>query len=270
MGAGINLSSRLLQGAGYAVKLPFIDVSEIGAGGGSLIWFNKGGMVQVGPQSAGSDPGPVCYDNGGTQATLTDALVCLGYLNPGYLVGGALTLHAELATEAIQNQVCANLNLELLEACYGIFTIATSNMMRAVKAVSTYRGRDPRDFSLLAFGGNGPLMALEIAKELQISRLLIPASPGVFSALGLLVSEAEYESIRTLFGLITDFEPNIIEDAFKELEDEVCAELYFRHTEQVKEVILEEAEPVYFSLCEDADTDEGFRVCLGFTLGFRV
>ena len=225
VGAGINLSSRLLQGAGYAVKLPFIDVSEIGAGGGSLIWFNKGGMVQVGPQSAGSDPGPVCYDNGGTQATLTDALVCLGYLNPGYLVGGALTLHSELATEAIQNQVCVNLNLELLEACYGIFTIATSNMMRAVKAVSTYRGRDPRDFSLLAFGGNGPLMALEIAKELQISRLLIPASPGVFSALGLLVSEAEYESIRTLFGLITDFEPNIIEDAFKELEDEVCAEL---------------------------------------------
>jgi N-methylhydantoinase A len=98
-------------------------------------------------------------------------------------------------------------------------------MMRAVKAVSTYRGRDPRDFSLLAFGGNGPLMALEIARELQISRLLVPPSPGVFSALGLLVSEAEYESIRTLFGLITDFQPNAIDKAFKELEREVLVEL---------------------------------------------
>ena len=225
VGAGINLSSRLLQGAGYAVKLPFIDVSEIGAGGGSLIWFNKGGMIQVGPQSAGADPGPVCYGAGGTQATLTDALVCLGYLNPDYLVGGELTLHAKLAANAIQDQVCEKLDRELLEACYGIFTIATSNMMRAVKAVSTYRGRDPRDFSLLAFGGNGPLMALEIARELQISRLLVPPSPGVFSALGLLVSEAEYESIRTLFGLVTGYQPSTIDKAFKELESEVLAEL---------------------------------------------
>ena len=225
VGAGINLSSRLLQGAGYAVKLPFIDVSEIGAGGGSIVWFDTGGMIQVGPQSAGSEPGPVCYGAGGTQATLTDALVCLGYLNPNYLVGGALPLFAEQAAQAMEQQVASRLNRTLLEAAHGVYTIAASNMMRAVKAVSTYRGRDPRDFTLFAFGGNGPLLALEIARELQMSRMLVPPSPGVFSALGLLVSDAEYETLRTLFGRVDEFDSGAIEHAFKELEADVHAHL---------------------------------------------
>lgn len=225
VGAGINLSSRLLQGAGYAIKLPFIDVSEIGAGGGSMVWFDKGGMIQVGPQSAGSEPGPVCYGAGGTQVTLTDALVCLGYLNPKYLVGGALPLHADKGIAALEEQVCSRLGRGLLESAHGVFIIAASNMMRAVKAVSTYRGRDPRDFTLFAFGGNGPLLALEIARELQMPRMLVPPSPGVFSAHGLLVSDAEYESLRTLFGRIDHFGPGVVDKAFTDLESDVYARL---------------------------------------------
>ena len=218
VGSGINLSSRLLQGAGYPVKLPFIDVSEIGAGGGSEVWFDEGNLIHVGPKSAGSVPGPICYGAGGKIVTLTDALVTLGYLNPNYLVGGALKIEAELAARAIDNEVCSKLGLGRLEASHGIYTIATSNMMRAVKAVSTFRGRDPREFTLFAFGGNGPVIAMEIAKELDMPRLLIPPSPGVFSAFGLLLSEIEHESLQTLFGRLDKISIEEISKAFNELQ----------------------------------------------------
>ena len=218
VGAGINLSSRLLRGAGYAIKLPFIDVSEIGAGGGSKVWFDRGGLMQVGPQSAGAVPGPICYGAGGDEVTLTDALVTLGYLNPDHLLGGGLALDAQRAARAIDAQVCARLGRPRIEAAHGIYTVAASNMMRAVKAVSTFRGRDPRDFTLFAFGGNGPVVAMEIARELEMPRLLVPPSPGVFSALGLLVSEPEHESLQTLFGRLDETAPESISQAFERLE----------------------------------------------------
>ena len=125
-------------------------------------------MPQVGPQSAGSVPGPVCYGTGGKQATLTDALVTLGYITPEYLIGGGLKLHAKAARRAIQEQVAARLESQLLEAAHGVFTIAIANLTRAVKAVSTYRGRDPRDFVLYAFGGNGPVVAAAVADALEM------------------------------------------------------------------------------------------------------
>ena len=221
VGAGINLSSRLLRGAGYAVKLPFIDVSEIGAGGGSKVWFDQGGLMQVGPQSAGSVPGPVCYGTGGDQVTLTDALVALGYINPDYLLGGALALDAQRAASAIDEQVCTRLGRSRIEAAHGIYTIATSNMMRAVKAVSTFRGRDPREFALFAFGGNGPVIAMEIARELEMPRLLVPPSPGVFSALGLLVSDPEHESLQTLFRRLDETAPEEVVEAFERLQSDM-------------------------------------------------
>ena len=221
VGAGINLSSRLLRGAGYAIKLPFIDVSEIGAGGGSKVWFDRGGLMQVGPQSAGAVPGPICYGAGGDAVTLTDALVALGYLNPDHLLGGDLALDAQRAARAIDEQVCARLGRSRIEAAHGIYTVAASNMMRAVKAVSTFRGRDPRDFTLFAFGGNGPVVAMEIARELEMPRLLIPPSPGVFSALGLLVSEPEHESLQTLFGRLDETPPEEISDAFERLQSDM-------------------------------------------------
>ena len=217
VGAGINLSSRLLRGAGYAIKLPFIDVSEIGAGGGSKVWFDRGGLMQVGPQSAGSVPGPVCYGTGGDAVTVTDALVALGYLNPDHLLGGDLALDTQRAVRAIDEQVCTRLGRSRIEAAHGIYTIAASNMMRAVKAVSTFRGRDPREFTLFAFGGNGPVVAMEIARELEMPRLLVPPSPGVFSALGLLVSEPEHESLQTLFGRLDETDPEAISQAFERL-----------------------------------------------------
>lgn len=198
VGAGINLSSKLVKGGGHAVKLPFIDVSEIGAGGGSKIRIDNGGLIQVGPDSAGAVPGPVCYDAGGTTPTLTDAVVTLGYLNQRHLAGGELLIDAVKAHRAIETVVAKPTGVEILEAAYGVFSIAAATMTRAVKAVSTYRGRDPREFALFAFGGNGPIIAHAIAALMGMKRIIVPPNPGVFSALGLLYSHIQHESVQTL------------------------------------------------------------------------
>ena len=217
IGAGINLSSKLVKGAGYAIKLPFIDVAEIGSGGGSHIWFDKGGLLKVGPQSAASVPGPVCYDAGGKTITLTDAILALGYLNPGHLAGGALKLNSEKARQALEEQVCGVLDIPISEAAFGIFTVAVANMVRAVKSVSTYRGRDPRDYALIAFGGNGPIVATAIARELGMKTVLIPPNPGVLSSYGLLVADNTYELSKSFSGLIHGVEIEDIRQSFDDL-----------------------------------------------------
>ena len=224
VGAGINLSSRLVKGGGHAIKLPFVDVSEIGAGGGSLVRVDDG-VVSVGPESAGSDPGPACYATGGAQATLTDALVVLGHLNPAQLVGGDVLLDAGAAHDAISTQVAAPLGVSPLEAAHGVLTIAVATMMRAVKAVTTYRGRDPRDFAICAFGGNGPLVAVELARALQVETVVIPPSPGVFSALGLLFGNGERELVRTVLLRPAELRPEIVEEALASLERDALAQL---------------------------------------------
>lgn len=198
VGAGINLSSKLVKGGGHAVKLPFIDVSEIGAGGGSKIRIDNGGLIQVGPESAGAVPGPVCYDAGGTTPTLTDAVLALGYLNQRHLAGGELVINAAKARQAMETVVAKPTGVEVLDAAYGVFSIAAATMTRAVKAVSTYRGRDPRDFALFAFGGNGPIVAHAIAALMDMKTVIVPPSPGVFSALGLLYSNTQHECLQTL------------------------------------------------------------------------
>jgi N-methylhydantoinase A len=225
VGTGINLSSMLVKGGGYPIKLPFIDVSEIGAGGGSIVSTDEVGLVKVGPRSAGSVPGPICYDQDGADPTLTDALVTLGYFNPDYLVGGSLTLNAAKARAAIEDRVARPMGKSLLEAAHGIFAIAVANMTRAVKAVSTYRGRDPRDFILFAFGGGGPVMAAEIARAFQMRRVLVPVAPGVFSALGLLFSDTEHEFIQTFFAGSGEVSSDALEEAFAELEGEALSVL---------------------------------------------
>lgn len=217
VGAGINLSSRLIKGGGYAIRLPFIDLSEIGAGGGSLVSVDEFGMLHVGPESAGSDPGPACYGLGGDTATLTDALVVLGYLNPEYLAGGAVGLDADAAARAL-DQVAPPLGKDSTEAAYGVFQLAVATMTRAVKAVSTYRGRDPREFVLCGFGGNGPVAAVAIARALQMRRVLVPLAPGVFSAAGLLLSEIEHEFVRTLPVRGAGASPELLQAAYDELE----------------------------------------------------
>jgi N-methylhydantoinase A len=199
VGAGITLSSRLVKGGGYALKLPVLDISEIGAGGGSIVSVDSGGLLQIGPRSAGAVPGPACYGTGGEEPTLTDALVTLGYLNPEYLAGGRVRLNAHRARRAVAERVAAVLGKPLLETAYGIYAIASATMMRAVKAVSTFRGRDPRDFVLLAFGGNGAAMAAEMIRVLEMQRALIPPHPGLFSAFGLLQSNIEHQLVQTCF-----------------------------------------------------------------------
>ena len=195
VGAGINLSSKLVMGGGYALKLPVIDISEVGAGGGSLVSLDAGGLLRVGPQSAGAMPGPVCYGQGGTQATFTDAALVLGYLNPESIAGGGLRLAAAQGRRAIAEQVAKPLGRSDVEAAYGVLQVAASTMVRAVKAVTTYRGRDPRDFALFAFGGNGPLVGAIVADLLEMRRVVIPPNPGVFSAYGLLHAAVEHEVI---------------------------------------------------------------------------
>ncbi|MBI1847606.1 MAG: hydantoinase/oxoprolinase family protein [Candidatus Rokubacteria bacterium] len=218
VGAGINLSSQLVKGRGHALKLPVLDISEIGAGGGSLAAVDASGVLTVGPQSAGAVPGPVCYGLGGTVPTLTDAVVTLGYLNPRYLVGGAVRLDAEKARAALGAQVARPLGLGLLEAAYGVFRIAATTMSWAVKAVSTFRGRDPREFRLLAFGGNGPLIATQIASALGMREVIVPPMPGVFSAFGLLVARREREFSQALFHRTSGLAPRLVDDAFTRLE----------------------------------------------------
>ena len=220
VGAGINLSSKLVKGGGYPVKLPFVDVSEIGAGGGSICRVDGVGHTSVGPQSAGAVPGPVCYDLGGSDPTLTDALVALGYLNPDYLVGGSLPLDTPRALAVLEDKVARPLGRPMAEAAHGVLTLACATMTRAVKAVTTYRGRDPRDFVLAAFGGNGPVVGVEIARALQVRRVVVPPVPGVFSALGLLYSDAEQEFIQTVMMRVDSAEPDRVAAAFDTLEAE--------------------------------------------------
>jgi len=197
VGGGINVSSMMVQGGGYPLKVPAIDIAEIGAGGGSIVWVDRGGRLQLGPRSAGAVPGPVCYATGGTEPTLTDANAVLGYINPESLAGGSLPLDAEKARAVLEEKIAAPLGLPLLEAAHGVYRLAGASMVRAVKAVSTYRGRDPRDFTLVAFGGNGPICAVEMASLLGIRTVVIPPIAGLFSALGLLHATLEYQIVNT-------------------------------------------------------------------------
>ncbi len=218
VGSGINLSSKLVKGGGYPIKLPFIDVSEIGAGGGSIVALDSTGGIRVGPRSAGAVPGPVCYGLGGTEPTFTDAMVATGYLNPVAIAGGRVALDAAAALAALEERIARPLGLSLADAAYGIYQIAASTMTRAVKAVTTYRGRDPRDFALIAFGGNGPIAAAAIARALAIRTVLVPPAPGVFSALGLLTSAAEHEHSASVLRRVDELDDAALETAFATLE----------------------------------------------------
>lgn len=202
VGAGIMIGSRLLTGAGYTVKVPAIDLAEVGAGGGSHVWIDGGGALQIGPESAGALPGPVCYDKGGSVPTVTDANVLLGYINPTHLVGGALKLNADRARRVFQREIADALGMSIEQAAYGAHQIAASNMIRAIKAVSTERGRDPREFALFAFGGNGPLFACGMAAALGMKRIVVPPSAGLFSSFGLLYANVEHHYTRTLRRLL--------------------------------------------------------------------
>jgi N-methylhydantoinase A len=168
----------------YRVGTPMVDVHTVGAGGGSIAWIDPGGALRVGPQSAGAEPGPVCYGRGGTEPTVTDADLVLGYISPDYFLGGRMALDLEGARAAIQERIAEPLGLDLVEAASGIFRIANNGMSNAVRHVTVARGRDPRDFALCVFGGAGAIHAGEQAPDLGIKTILVPKAASVLSALG--------------------------------------------------------------------------------------
>jgi len=197
VGGGIMIGSRLLTGSGYLLRVPSVDLAEVGAGGGSIVRIDAGGALRVGPDSAGAEPGPVCYDKGGTEPTITDCNVVLGYINPRYLVKGELTLDAEKSRAVVTEKLAKPMGLTPEHAAYAAFKIAGSNMIRAIRAVSVERGRDIRGFSLFAFGGNGPLFGADMAQSLGMSLVVVPPSAGLFSSFGLLYAEMEHHYSRT-------------------------------------------------------------------------
>lgn len=200
VGGGISSNANSLMGgsSGYVVRLPAIDLAEVGAGGGSIAWIDAGGGLQVGPRSAGAVPGPACYGHGGTEPTITDSNVVLGYLPEGTFGDGSLTIERSRAADALAGRIASPLGMALEDAAYGIHVLANAAMTRAIKAVSTERGRDIRGHTLVAFGGNGPLHAAGIARTLQIKRVVVPPGAGVFSAYGLLFSQIGQEDIQTV------------------------------------------------------------------------
>lgn len=197
VGGSLNRASRLLKGSGYVVRVASIDIAEIGAGGGSILKIDAGGGVAIGPESAGADPGPACYDLGGINPTIADADLVLGYINPKHLCGGTYPLNSHKAEKALASDIGPALGLDVVEAAYGIYQLANARMMRAIKSVSSERGRDPSKFSLHAFGGAGPVHAAGVAKGLGMNRIVIPPAPGVFSAFGLLTGNIERHFSRS-------------------------------------------------------------------------
>ena len=181
------------RGSGYPIRTPVIDLVEIGAGGGSIAWIDSGGILRVGPHSAGADPGPVCYGQGGIEPTITDANLVLGRISPNYFLGGEMRLDAEAARRAIQEKCADPLGMGVDEVALGIVEIANNAMVGALRRVSIQRGYDPRDFLLVAFGGAGPVHANRLAEELEMPTVLVPMSPGTTSAMGLLVTDIKHD-----------------------------------------------------------------------------
>ena len=178
---------------GYPVLAPMIDLQTIGAGGGSIAYVDGGGAFRVGPRSAGAVPGPACCGRGGTEPTVTDAQVVLGRLDPDQFLGGGLTIDPELARQAIEDNLCTPLDLSVTDAALGIIRVINSNMALAIRANSVARGIDPRDYSLMPFGGAGPLHGLALAEAVAAREVIVPPAPGITAAIGLLATDIQYE-----------------------------------------------------------------------------
>ncbi|MCR8632804.1 hydantoinase/oxoprolinase family protein [Paenibacillus radicis (ex Xue et al. 2023)] len=182
---------------GFPARIPMLDIHACGAGGGSIAWLDAGGALKVGPESAGSMPGPAAYGRGGTRPTVTDANTILGRLNPDGILGGRMILDVEASKRVVQEHICDRTNLSLLEATMGILSVVNANMTRAIRLISVEKGYDPREFTLVSFGGGGGLHCGALARELGIPRILVPPSPGTFCSLGLLVTDVRSDYVRS-------------------------------------------------------------------------
>ncbi len=226
-GEALTTGSALIGGYERAlpIQIAMMDIFEVGTGGGSIARLADEGGLRVGPQSAGAEPGPACYSKGGEHATVTDANLVLGRLSPERFLGGEMPLDVHAATAAIENQVATPLDLDTVDAAQGILNIAVTAMSHAVKAVTTERGLDAGDFSMVAYGGAGPLHACDIAREMGIRKVIIPRSPGHFSAFGMLFSDLRYDFVRSRFTRLADADFDDLESTFQELEQEGIAEI---------------------------------------------
>ena len=188
---------RFKKGSGYPVRLPAINLIEIGAGGGSIARVDAMGLLKVGPDSAGADPGPACYGRGGTEPTVTDADLVMGYLNPEFFLGGELTLDRAAAERVIGDRLAKAMGLSLIETATGVHRVVNENMAAAARVHIAEHGKDPRDYTLIAFGGAGPVHARDVARRLGIRRVLVPHSAGVLSAIGLLVAPPAMDFVKS-------------------------------------------------------------------------
>ena len=222
VGGSLSAGSRLLRGSGELLRIPAIDIAEVGAGGGSIAYLDPAGGLGVGPRSAGADPGPACYGLGGREPTVTDANVVLGYMPAAALADGEIWISAELA-EAAVDRVAEPLGLSAIETARGIHEIANARMTRALRAVSSEKGRDPRELALVAYGGSGPIHAAGLAEELGVRTVLVPALAGLLSSLGLLFARPEHHDVRTCRLDARDTPPAKVEAVYAELEQGLAA-----------------------------------------------
>ena len=205
---------------GYPCRIPMVDIVTVGAGGGSIAFIDEGGAMKVGPQSAGAVPGPACYMRGGKSPTVTDGNIILGKLNQERILGGRMKIDYELARFSIDNYICKKSGLSVEDAAAGIISVANSNMIHAIRLITVEKGYDPRDFTLMAYGGAGPLHACEIALEMGISTVLIPASPGTMCSLGLLMADIRFDGIRSSIMLANNINSKKASKIFDELLEE--------------------------------------------------
>jgi len=248
VGGSLSAGSRLMRGSGELLRIPTIDIAEVGAGGGSIAWRDTAGGLQVGPRSAGADPGPACYGRGGTQPTVTDANVFLGLVPEGSLADGEITVDKSLAVESLE-PLAVELGLSPTELASGIHAIANARMMRALRSVSSEKGRDPRDFALIAYGGAGPVHATGLAEELGCRTVLVPPLAGLFSAMGLLHARPEFHEVRAVHLDARSVDPAELDGVFAELEErldgvELVRTAELRYDGQTWEIEVEASDPV--------------------------
>ena len=223
--AGGASANRWMNGAGHPIRVPVIDLAEVSAGGGSIAWVDPAGGIRVGPKSAGAEPGPVCYGRGGTEPTVTDCNLILGNLDADSLLGGEMHINFDAASAAISEKLAMPLGLTVEAAAAAVIDVVNHSMAEALKIVSVERGHDPRDFTLAAFGGAGPLHAAALAEELGMVEVICPPIPGAFSALGLVGSDLKRDYVRTVYVRSDLADPDLIEQAYKEMEAEGAAML---------------------------------------------
>ena len=209
---------------GWDILTPYIDIRALGAGGGSVAWIDRAGGLHVGPRSAGARPGPACYGLGGEEATVTDAAVVLGYVNPEFFLGGEMRLDPEKAT-AVVGDIATKLGLDLLTAAWGIFEIVNTRMSEGIRLMTVGTGADPRDFALLCFGGAGPVHGTALMKSLGIERAIVPGLASVFSAFGLLASDSQLDGVLTVYRPLADCDEADFDQGFAKLERDVRGRL---------------------------------------------